>query len=381
MEWTISGALLAVSCLAVWRVPHIALWKPAVGATAFGAWLIPLHLIVGGLCVSTAGPAALVLLSVAILFTPWARALAQQHPLARAVRDTWGTLGDGSALQLPITADRILNPHPIHLAAQTHVYSPEHGLTLNLFPGRKAGPRPVVVVLHGGSWARGDASQLTSTPTYLCDLGYSVVALNYRLAPEHPHPAQLDDIDRALDWVARHSEALLLDPHRVVLLGRSAGGHLALLSAYARHSQICGVAALYPPTDLVWSWEHPTPDWILDTPGSLTDFVGAPLDRAPEAYRDASPLQMAHADCPPTLLMHGSRDELVYPKQSRRLAATLAQLGVRHQFIETPWDTHGFDANLKGPGGLFWTYALEHFLSAVTATPSPIAVAGTAASE
>lgn len=381
MEWTISGTLLAVSCLAVWRVPHIALWKPAVGATAFGAWLIPLHLLLGSMVVSSLGPAVLVLVSVAILFTPWARALAQQRTLARAVRETWGTPTEHTISPLPITADRILNPHPVHLAPQTHVYDHAHGLTLNLFPGRKAGLRPVVVLLHGGAWARGDATQLTSTPTYLCDLGYSVVALNYRLAPTHSHPAQLDDIDRALGWVAMHSKALNLDPNRVVLMGRSAGGHLALLSAYARHPYLCGVAALYPPTDLVWSWAHPTPSWILDTPGSLTDFVGAPLDQATEAYREASPLQMAHADCPPTLLMHGGRDELVYPKQSQRLAATLARLGVQHQFIETPWDTHGFDANLKGPGGLIWTHALEHFLSAVTATPSAVAVACAAGNE
>jgi len=366
MEWLISGVLAMWAGLAIWQAPHGVLWKPAVAATAFGAWLVPLYVCIAGGLLTETGPRILTMAGALMLCTPWARALANQRGITRWVNEIWGPPHPSSKPPPPVSIDRVLTPHPVPQTPQTHLYAPARGLTLNLHSGRGPGPRPVIVLLHGGSWNSGDATQLRSTPTYLQDLGYSILAIHYRLAPEHPHPAQLDDIDRALEWARDNREEHNLDMGRVVFVGRSAGGHLALLSAYSRHPDIAGVAALYPPTDLEWSWEHPTPDHILDTPGTLTDFIGAPLSKAVDTYREASPWFAAHGDCPPTLLMHGSRDELVYPEQCRRMAARLAELGVTHQFIETPWDTHGFDANLKGPGGLIWTFALERFLAAVT---------------
>jgi acetyl esterase/lipase len=72
------------------------------------------------------------------------------------------------------------------------------------------------------------------------------------------------------------------------------------------------------------------------------------------------------AKSPPTLLLHGTLDTLVWPRHAERLAARLAAAGVPHVYVALPWATHAFDYNLNGPGGQITTYALERFLAFVT---------------
>ena len=154
-----------------------------------------------------------------------------------------------------------------------------------------------------------------------------------------------------------------------MLYGRSAGAHLALLTAYADGGVpgVRGVVALYPPTDLVWSWEHPTPERILDTPTTLSEFMAGALSERREAYVAASPLSQVGPGAPPTLLVHGVRDELVWHEQSERLAAVLETHGVPHVLLSLPWATHGCEANLSGPSGQLLRATLEPFLAAVLA--------------
>ena len=73
-----------------------------------------------------------------------------------------------------------------------------------------------------------------------------------------------------------------------------------------------------------------------------------------------------NADVVPTLLIHGTRDELVFARETRRLQERLADAKGPHLYIEMPWATHGMDVNLAGPGGQISTYTIERFLAAVT---------------
>ena len=220
---------------------------------------------------------------------------------------------------------------------------------------------PLVVVVHGGSWASGDETQLPDVNGWLAARGYVVVAITYRLAPAHPFPAALDDVIAAVAW-ARTLPGV--DATRTVLFGRSAGGHLALLAA-TRIPDLKGVVAYYAPNDMVWSWNHPANPWVVNTPKTLGDFLGGTLDEKPDVYRAASPLDFAER-LPPTLLLHGTRDELVFAEQSHRLDKRLTEAGVPHVLLELPWATHGFDGSLWGPGGQVSTWAVDRFLGAVT---------------
>ena len=105
---------------------------------------------------------------------------------------------------------------------------------------------------------------------------------------------------------------------------------------------------------------------MLDTKTILIDYLGGSPAEAPAIYNDASPTQLAAQGSPPTLLLHGGRDELVSFYQSARLAKRLDEIGIPHLNVLLPWATHGFDYILRGPGGQISTYAVEYFLETVT---------------
>jgi acetyl esterase/lipase len=223
------------------------------------------------------------------------------------------------------------------------------------------------VVVHGGSWQGGDSNQLAGLNRYLAARGYVVAAIDYRLAPTHRFPAQRDDVLAAIDYLKTNAGQFGIDPARIVLLGRSAGGHLALLVAYtARDPAIRGVVAFYPPTDLLWGYYHPAKKRIIDGIPIVESFLGGGPTAVPDAYAVASPLSHAGAECPPTLLIHGGRDNLVSPIQSERLAERLQAAGCRYLYLRLPWATHGCDVNLSGPSGQISTYAVERFLASMT---------------
>jgi acetyl esterase/lipase len=228
-------------------------------------------------------------------------------------------------------------------------------------------PAPCVVVVHGGSWQSGNSEQLPALSRYLAARGYVVASINYRLAPAHHFPAQRDDLLAAIDFLKAHAGELGIDAQRLVLLGRSAGGHLALQAAYtANDPAIRGVVAFYAPTDLLWGYNNPARKRIIDGTTIIESFLGGSPSAIPAAYADASPLGFGGAACPPTLLIHGDRDNLVSPHQSEMLADRLQTAGCRHLYLNLPWATHGGDYNFSGPTGQVSTYAVERFLSAVT---------------
>ena len=97
--------------------------------------------------------------------------------------------------------------------------------------------------------------------------------------------------------------------------------------------------------------------------------MGGSPARVEQAYFDASPINFVSAGSPPTLLIHGLRDELVPPDQSARLDDRLQKAGVKHLLVSLPWATHGCDRSFAGPCGQLTTYAVERFLDAVTFVP------------
>jgi acetyl esterase/lipase len=243
-------------------------------------------------------------------------------------------------------------------------------LSLDLYqPAHAEGAAPGVLVVHGGSWEHGDSTEMASLNRYLAARGYIVAAINYRLSPAHPFPAARDDVLAALSYLKANAAAIGLDPARIVLLGRSAGGQLALLVAYtAADPAIRGAIGFYPATDLAYGYDHPCDPRLLDGCAIVRLYLGGAPDKIPATYAAASPITFAGPAAPPTLLVHGLRDELVEPAQSERLAARLAQADRPHLLLRLPWATHGYDANFSGPAGQLSTYAVERFLAAVTKT-------------
>jgi acetyl esterase/lipase len=245
-------------------------------------------------------------------------------------------------------------------------------LSLDFYPAKNATDAPLVFVIHGGSWNSGDNKDFISMDQYLAGRGYAVADVLYRLAPRAPFPAASDDIRAAILFLREHARELGLDPTRVVLLGRSAGGEIAFHVAYSTNEpSIRGIIALYSPTDLFYGWDHPSNPLVIDTRSKLTDYLGgSPLDSSAR-YSAASPVRQVTAASPPVLLFHGGRDELVGPYHSLVMARRLSELGVRNLNVSLPWATHGFDYFLNGPGGQISRYAIDVFLDSVCDRPSP----------
>jgi acetyl esterase/lipase len=357
--------LAAFGAMALFRVPHGALWKPAVFATEWG------HLLV---------------IAALALVIPWDRgradaaswlagvaAIALLTPLLRALPVAWtadarlsAAVGEPPRGVVPLGVPglgRIRN----HVAMRAFTLPAADGATqlpVQFYPASRAGA-PLVVAVHGGSWNSGDPSQLPEIYHQLATAGWAVAAITYRLAPAFHHPIPSDDIAAMIAGLKARSAELAIDPSRLALYGRSAGGQLALLHAAKAHDPaIKAVMAAYPPTDFDWSWDHPTNPLVVDSFATITDYLGRRREDDPGlvVFRDASPWFQVGPDMPPTLLAHGGRDELVFAEQTRRFDARLTEKGVPHLLIELPWATHGFEANLTGPGGQLWSWAVDRWL-------------------
>ncbi|MFM8550819.1 MAG: alpha/beta hydrolase fold domain-containing protein [Nitrospiraceae bacterium] len=380
------GTLVAaVGLLAVMEAPTHGLWIVAIGATEWGYWLVLPALAYACWSSRYRGSAAetvawrwtgrlgrlLVLVGALLLLSPLARAwwvadrleqaMAKAFPLSPAPRFA------ASPLQLkPLLSGAV----QASVERRSLAYAERGGevLALDLFRSTTPlSPAPAVIVVHGGSWQSGNRGQLADLNYYLASRGYVVASVEYRFAPRWPFPAARDDVRAALAYLQTHAPELGLDPNRLVLLGRSAGGQLALLVAYTvGDPAIKGAIAFYAPTDLRYSYDHPSNPLVLDSRGVLRAYLGGSPDERPEAYETGSPLTFVGANTPPTLLIHGGRDELVNPIHSERLAARLAQAARPVFVLRLPWATHGCDAHLSGPCGQLSTYAVERFLEAVT---------------
>jgi acetyl esterase/lipase len=221
-----------------------------------------------------------------------------------------------------------------------NVYRPPAGVV--------SGPAPAVILVHGGAWHQGDRMQLHGYGILLGRAGYVCVAVEYRLVPESPWPAQIHDVKAAIRWVRANAGDLGIDPDRIVIEGNSAGAHLALLAAGTAgiadfegdggnpgvSAAVAAVLAVYPPTLLFHGpfQRGGTPLMAL-SPAASADVAAA-----------ASPLSYVTADFPPTLLIHGTNDETVPVEASLLMYDALAAAGVPadlHLYAEQP---HAFDA-------------------------------------
>ncbi|MFC7307946.1 alpha/beta hydrolase [Streptomyces monticola] len=126
-------------------------------------------------------------------------------------------------------------------------------------PGEVRGPRPTVVFLHGGGWAICDLDSHDGTARGLCrEAGAAVVSVDYRLAPEAPFPAAVEDAYAAVCWAAQHLGELGGDPGALVVAGDSAGGNLSAVVAQRARDEGGPALALqlliYPATDMTQEW-------------------------------------------------------------------------------------------------------------------------------
>ncbi len=248
----------------------------------------------------------------------------------------------------------------------TYATTPDGPLTLDYYRAPVPGPCPCVIVIHGGSWCGGNSTQLPELNTYLAKRGCNVASINYRLAPKNKWPLQLDDVHEALHYLRTNAATLNVDTNNFVLLGRSAGGQIALAAAYTLHeSGLKGVINFYGPADMAWGYNHPANPLVLDTRKIMSDYLGGSVTDVPHNYRASSPSEIVSKQSPPTLTIFGKNDPLVPYQNGTKLSQRLNENGVKNFLLLLPWATHGCDYTLHGPSGQLSTYVIERYLEAV----------------
>lgn len=202
-------------------------------------------------------------------------------------------------------------------------YAPEADVRQqgDLYLPEGPGPHPVAVVIHGGGWSGRDRSDMKQISIRLANRGIAAFNINYRLAPKHHFPAQLEDVQSALGWVADHADTYSFDLNRVYTVGYSAGAHLALLAASAETPELPKIRAVVAggaPTDLT---RYPDSPYVQK-------LMGVSMQENPEAYQQASPLHQVNAGHPPVFLYHGRLDRIVAYRNSTLLQEALEEEGV-----------------------------------------------------
>lgn len=215
--------------------------------------------------------------------------------------------------------------------------------------GRTTSSTKVIILIHGGAWNQGDKADFN---TYVDTLkkrlpDYAIFNINYRLATGTSNffPVQEDDVKAAINFIySKRNDYKISDKY--VLLGASAGGHLALLHAYKNTTpvKIKAVVDFFGPTELVDMYNNPANPLI---PVVLQQVIGGTPATKATMYNDSSPLNFVTAQSPPTILLHGGVDIVVAFSQSVLLNNKLQAMGVTHQYVFYPTENHGWTgANL-----------------------------------
>ncbi|MEE8389351.1 MAG: alpha/beta hydrolase [Anaerolineae bacterium] len=272
-----------------------------------------------------------------------------------------------------------------------------------------------VIYLHGSAWHYIDKDMGTRRFfRHLAGQGHVVMDVAYTLAPKAQLRAMVADVKRAIVWIKAHAPEYGVNPERIVLVGGSSGGHLALLAAYTPNhpelepgdvdvdTSVRAVVSYYGLPDTRASYDYfqtnpghlPTgKTWlgrlILDKVESLfrrarilppygklidqADFLpslfGGTPDDVPELYRLGSPVNHVGSHCPPTLLLQGAHDMAGMVPDVRRLHRALRKAGVTSVYVEFPDTDHAFDLVFPkwAPAAQAAIYDTERFLALMVA--------------
>lgn len=264
----------------------------------------------------------------------------------------WTSRPLAEARKLMIQSSQVLNARPNASFTIRDRFIPVEGgavgARMYVPLAHKSGPRPIVVYYHGGGFVLGSLDSHDGECRALAaETGAIVVAIDYRLAPEHRFPTAAQDALAAFRWVAQNAASMGGDPARIAVAGDSAGGNLSAVVALETRGDAvrpCFQLLVYPATDMTRS--HPSHRYfredLLLTESSIDSFLANYL-RNDADQRDplASPLLASdHAGLPPALVLTAGFDPL--RDEGKAYADKLAAAGVPVEYRCYEGLVHGF---------------------------------------
>jgi acetyl esterase/lipase len=257
------------------------------------------------------------------------------------------------SIQQALPAAYIFDQAKLGSTEKDITYCRMDGISLKLdvyYPAQSSSePWPAVIYVHGGAWQKGDKSEGAGFRSMagLRSAGFIVFAINYRLAPQYPFPAQIEDVKCAVRYLRAHAEQYRLDSKKIGVWGGSAGGHLVALLGTSngvfgweagefldQSSDVQAVVDMFGPADL--SVEFDSSNFQ-----TARDVFGATSPEDPKLAA-ASPVTYINAGDPPFLILHGNQDAVVPLEQSQILLQKLQAAGIQSKLIVVQGAGHGF---------------------------------------
>lgn len=244
----------------------------------------------------------------------------------------------------------------------------DRSLQLDLYKPKNLKEKvPGLIFIHGGGWKTGQRQDYRVYTTWFAQQGYVVATIGYRLSKEAKFPAAVEDAKCAVRWMRKNADSLGVDPEKIVPIGGSAGGHLSMMIGYSSDdkslegtgghadvpSRVAAVVDIYGPFDLETSEGK--------SAGVVKDFLGKQsYDEAPELWKRVSPCTYLDAGDPPTLILHGSIDEIVPISQAEMLAKRLDELKIPFRYLRLEGWPHTMDAAV--PVNIYCRHQILQFL-------------------
>ncbi len=247
----------------------------------------------------------------------------------------------------------------------------DRSLKLDLYsPKVRTGKLPCLIFIHGGGWKGGQKEDYRLYTQAFATKGYIVASVGYRLSGEAKFPAAVHDVKCAVRYLRKHADELGIDADRLGVVGGSAGGHLAMMIGYSSDvkelegegghagvsSHVSAVVNIYGPTNL-------NDDFVRENEGAnklVESFFGKPVAEAGDLLDTASPGFYLDAKDPPTLILHGTIDDIVPVNQSDQLAQKLTDLKIPYVYDRLPGWPHTMD--LAKDVNVRSTWLMERFL-------------------
>jgi acetyl esterase/lipase len=210
---------------------------------------------------------------------------------------------------------------------------------------RRADSTKVLIMIHGGGWTSGDKTDFADAVDTLQKRlpDYAIFNINYRLSTGTANifPTQEIDVQAAVRYIFSKASDYQVST-KIVLLGASAGGHLAMLQGYKDSIPVKpkAIVSFFGPSDLIDMYYNPVGGNPLLSI-LVAQAVGKTPVQDPLLYLNSSPINFITAGSPPTILLHGGLDPLVSPSQSIAVQTKLSLLNVTNQYVFYPTGGHG----------------------------------------
>jgi len=269
---------------------------------------------------------------------------------------------------------------------ETYVYKTvgEHEIRADVYrsPGEEV--RPGIIWIHGGALIMGSRKGIADRQlTLYLDAGYTVISIDYRLAPETKLPEIISDLEDAHFWVVSKGPDLFnIDPERLAVIGHSAGGYLTLMAGFRARPTPKALVAFYGYGDIIGPWYSAPDSFYMQRPKinkeiayeAVGDSIVShspykpqkhnrsqfylycrqqglwPLEvsghdphKEPAWFKPYEPLQNVSGTYPPTVFLHGKIDTDVPFWQSVKMAEELERQGIPYELVTDPGWGHGFD--------------------------------------